>query len=61
MNPTSFGLYDPARESSDCGVGFITRLDGTPHHDVIRKGDEALCAIPTAAASPPRVSVTAPA
>ncbi|MBT1624216.1 glutamate synthase large subunit [Curtobacterium flaccumfaciens pv. oortii] len=46
MNPTSFGLYDPARESSDCGVGFITRLDGTPHHDVIRKGDEALCAIP---------------
>ncbi|MBT1680536.1 glutamate synthase-related protein [Curtobacterium aurantiacum] len=46
MNPTSFGLYDPARESSDCGVGFITRLDGTPSHDVIRKGDEALCSIP---------------
>lgn len=46
MNPSSFGLYDPARESSDCGVGFITRLDGTPSHDVIRKGDEALCAIP---------------
>ncbi|ROR28935.1 glutamate synthase (NADPH/NADH) large chain [Curtobacterium sp. JUb34] len=46
VNPTSFGLYDPARESSDCGVGFITRLDGTPSHDVIRKGDEALCAIP---------------
>ncbi len=46
VNPTSFGLYDPARESSDCGVGFITRLDGTPSHDVIRKGDEALCSIP---------------
>ncbi|MDD1383802.1 glutamate synthase-related protein [Curtobacterium poinsettiae] len=46
MNPTPFGLYDPARESSDCGVGFITRLDGTPSHDVIRKGDEALCSIP---------------
>ncbi len=46
MNPSSFGLHDPARESSDCGVGFITRLDGTPSHDVIRKGDEALCAIP---------------
>ncbi|MFJ3383511.1 MULTISPECIES: glutamate synthase-related protein [unclassified Curtobacterium] len=46
MNPSPFGLYDPARESSDCGVGFITRLDGTPSHDVIRKGDEALCAIP---------------
>nr|WP_217508784.1 glutamate synthase-related protein [Curtobacterium pusillum] len=46
VNPSPFGLYDPARESSDCGVGFITRLDGTPSHDVIRKGDEALCAIP---------------
>ncbi|WFR67003.1 glutamate synthase central domain-containing protein [Curtobacterium flaccumfaciens] len=46
MNTSPFGLYDPARESSDCGVGFITRLDGAPSHDVIRKGDEALCAIP---------------
>ncbi|MCY1696348.1 glutamate synthase-related protein [Curtobacterium sp. SL109] len=46
VNPSPFGLYDPARESSACGVGFITRLDGTPSHDVIRKGDEALCAIP---------------
>ncbi len=46
VNPSPFGLYDPARESSDCGVGFITRLDGTPSHDVIVKGDEALCAIP---------------
>ncbi|WP_247195880.1 glutamate synthase-related protein [Streptomyces sp. GESEQ-35] len=43
---SAFGLYDPARDHSDCGVGFITRLDGTPSHDVIRKGDEALCAIP---------------
>ncbi|MDO0917349.1 glutamate synthase-related protein [Streptomyces sp. DT2A-34] len=42
----AFGLYDPARDHSDCGVGFITRLDGTPSHDVIRKGHEALCAIP---------------
>ncbi|MGN9762016.1 glutamate synthase-related protein [Streptomyces sp. SD31] len=43
---SAFGLYDPARDHSDCGVGFITRLDGTPSHDVIRKGDEALRAIP---------------
>ncbi|WP_405955633.1 hypothetical protein [Streptomyces phaeochromogenes] len=42
----TFGLYDPAREHSACGVGFITRLDGAPSHDVIRKGDEALRAIP---------------
>ncbi|KQS14759.1 GltA [Curtobacterium sp. Leaf183] len=46
VNPSPFGLYDPARESSDCGVGFVTRLDGTPSHDVIVKGDEALCSIP---------------
>ncbi|MFJ4617566.1 glutamate synthase-related protein [Streptomyces sp. NPDC088812] len=43
---SAFGLYDPALDHSDCGVGFITRLDGTPSHDVIRKGDEALRAIP---------------
>ncbi|MER6180513.1 glutamate synthase-related protein [Streptomyces sp. NPDC001652] len=46
MNHSTFGLYDPALDHSDCGVGFITRLDGTPSHDVIRKGDEALRAIP---------------
>ncbi|MGX9888773.1 glutamate synthase-related protein [Streptomyces sp. NPDC002276] len=46
MNHSTFGLYDPARDHSDCGVGFLTRLDGTPSHDVIRRGDEALRAIP---------------
>ncbi|MFD8935769.1 glutamate synthase-related protein [Streptomyces sp. NPDC059578] len=46
MNHSTPGLYSPAREHSDCGVGFLTRLDGQPSHDVIRKGDEALCAIP---------------
>ncbi|MFJ3669558.1 glutamate synthase-related protein [Streptomyces sp. NPDC090106] len=49
MNHASFpasGLHDPARDHSDCGVGFLTRLDGTPSHDVLRKGHEALCAIP---------------
>ncbi|WP_019055371.1 glutamate synthase-related protein [Streptomyces prunicolor] len=46
MNHSTFGLYDPARDHSDCGVGFLTRLDGVPSHDVIVKGDEALRAIP---------------
>ncbi|AXG81988.1 glutamate synthase-related protein [Streptomyces paludis] len=46
MNQLPFGLYDPALDHSDCGVGFLTRLDGTPSHDVIRRGDEALRAIP---------------
>ncbi|GAA4781571.1 glutamate synthase-related protein [Microbacterium gilvum] len=41
-----FGLYDPSAEHSDCGVGFITRKDGVPSHDVILRGDAALCAIP---------------
>ncbi|MBO1902553.1 glutamate synthase large subunit [Leucobacter weissii] len=42
----AFGLYDPGAEHSACGVGFITRKDGRPSHDVIVKGDEALCSIP---------------
>ncbi|GMA26840.1 hypothetical protein GCM10025874_00930 [Arenivirga flava] len=46
MTLDRIGLYDPARESSACGVGFITRKDGTPSHDVIVRGDAALCAIP---------------
>ncbi|MEW1828348.1 glutamate synthase-related protein [Streptomyces sp. NPDC088196] len=46
MNHSTLGLYDPARDHSDCGVGFLTRLDGVPSHDVIIKGDEALRAIP---------------
>ncbi len=46
MNEARTGLYDPTRESSACGVGFITRKDGTQHHDVIAHGEHALCAIP---------------
>ncbi|WP_336671630.1 glutamate synthase-related protein [Tsukamurella sp. USMM236] len=46
MNEPRTGLYDPTRESSACGVGFITRKDGTQHHDVIAYGEHALCAIP---------------
>lgn len=46
MNHSTPGLYDPALDHSDCGVGFLTRLDGVPSHDVILRGDEALRAIP---------------
>ncbi|NMD55508.1 MULTISPECIES: glutamate synthase-related protein [Tsukamurella] len=46
MNEPRTGLYDPTRESSACGVGFITRKDGSQHHDVIAFGEHALCAIP---------------
>ncbi len=39
-------LYDPAQEHSSCGVGFLTRKDGTQTHDLLLKGHEALCAVP---------------
>lgn len=41
-----FGLYDAAFEKSSCGVGFITRKDGVQTHDVLKRGYEALCAVP---------------
>ncbi|MGP5653296.1 glutamate synthase-related protein [Candidatus Corynebacterium faecigallinarum] len=43
---STFGLYDPTAEHSACGVGFLTRKDGHPTHDVLVRGHEALCAIP---------------
>lgn len=46
MSGRGMGLYDPAVEHSACGVGFITRKDGTQSHDVIELGEQALCAIP---------------
>ncbi|MEM9247838.1 MAG: glutamate synthase-related protein [Pseudomonadota bacterium] len=39
-------LYDPEREHSACGVGFLTRKDGSQTHDLLLKGHEALCAVP---------------
>ncbi|KNY14224.1 GltA [Shinella sp. SUS2] len=42
----TFGLYDHAHEKSSCGVGFITRKDGKQTYDVLKKGHEALCAVP---------------
>ncbi|MFW0797443.1 glutamate synthase-related protein [Gordonia sp. CPCC 205515] len=39
-------LWDPSDEKSSCGVGFITRKDGVPRHEVIEKAREALCSVP---------------
>lgn len=36
------GLYDPAHEHDACGVGFIANIEGTPSHELVRKGVEAL-------------------
>ena len=33
--PRPHGLYDPAYEHDSCGVGFVARLDGQPHHHVV--------------------------
>ncbi|MGO1949505.1 MAG: glutamate synthase-related protein, partial [Mycobacteriaceae bacterium] len=43
---STYGLYDPAAEHSACGVGFLTRKDSVPTHDVLVRGHNALCAIP---------------
>ncbi|HIW90609.1 MAG TPA: glutamate synthase large subunit [Candidatus Corynebacterium avicola] len=43
---STYGLYDPTAEHSACGVGFLTRKDGDPAHDVLVRAHHALCAIP---------------
>ena len=40
------GLYDPNLEHSACGVGFLTRKDGNQTHEILKLGNEALCAVP---------------
>ncbi|WP_106743447.1 glutamate synthase-related protein [Yoonia maritima] len=46
VNPSTYGLYDPTLEHSACGVGFLTRKDGQQTYDVLKRGHEALCAVP---------------
>lgn len=36
------GLYDPAFEHDACGVGLYCCVDGTPSHDVVKKGLQIL-------------------
>ena len=40
--PPPQGLYNPAHEHDACGIGFVAQIDGTPSHDIIRKGLEIL-------------------
>ncbi|MEM6550807.1 MAG: glutamate synthase-related protein, partial [Planctomycetota bacterium] len=39
-------MYDPTDEHSNCGVGFLTRKDGSQSHDLLIKGHESLCGVP---------------
>ena len=40
--PGQRGLYDPANEHDACGVGFVARLDGVPHHHVVEDAVQVL-------------------
>ncbi|MFP4380334.1 MAG: glutamate synthase large subunit [Candidatus Sumerlaeia bacterium] len=35
-NPQAKGLYDPAYEHSNCGVGFIARMNAGPSHELVQ-------------------------
>ena len=39
------GLYDPAQEQDNCGVGMIVAVDGRPQRSVVVAGIEALKAV----------------
>ena len=40
--PKAQGLYDPANEHDNCGIGFVTQIKGIKSHDIITKGLEVL-------------------
>jgi len=41
--PSAQGLYDPANEHDNCGVGFIANIKGRKSHCIIKRGIEILC------------------
>ena len=36
--PRAQGLYDPANEHDNCGVGFIANIKGRKSHDIVKRG-----------------------
>ncbi|MDP4145404.1 MAG: glutamate synthase large subunit [Bacillota bacterium] len=40
--PEKQGLYDPAFEKDNCGIGFIANIKGEKTHDIVKKGIEIL-------------------
>ncbi len=36
--PVSQGLYNPANEHDNCGVGFVAHIKGTKSHDIVANG-----------------------
>jgi glutamate synthase domain-containing protein 1 len=41
--PPAQGLYDPANEHDNCGVGFIANIKGKKSHSIVQRGIEILC------------------
>ncbi|MBN2793705.1 MAG: glutamate synthase large subunit, partial [Desulfuromonadales bacterium] len=40
--PPAQGLYDPANEHDNCGVGFIANIKGRKSHSIVKRGIEIL-------------------
>ncbi len=40
--PHAQGLYNPANEHDNCGIGFVAHIKGKPSHDIIKRGLEVL-------------------
>ena len=40
--PNKHGLYDPANETENCGVGFVAHIKGKPSHQIVEDADHIL-------------------
>jgi glutamate synthase (NADPH/NADH) large chain len=40
--PARQGLYDPANEKENCGVGFVANIKGKPSHQIVLDADHVL-------------------
>ncbi len=40
--PKPQGLYDPANEHDNCGIGFVAHIKGQQSNEIIKRGLEVL-------------------
>ena len=40
--PQEQGLYNPANEHDNCGIGFVAHIKGKPSHNIVERGLEVL-------------------
>jgi glutamate synthase (NADPH/NADH) large chain len=40
--PKPQGLYDPANEHDNCGIGFMANIKGNKTNDIVKRGLEIL-------------------